>query len=305
MVQNSDKVQLGTPSSKPPDSGRPQTPPKAPWVEPVKPDDREAKYSARKVSDIKLRALCGGWTSPTKVPQKPSKKPENILVGTFTFKDGNWRDEAARNHMFTSSTQTSYNAVDWDAMLPPKLKPVPSTMEVAADPISQRFTKWAKRYESASDICQTFGRSWDWFQARDKGHGKRPYSFTSHYRKSDHIPYYDGSVGAYSFEAKDHPYEEYRPLTTLRVPKPRYTDTAHRPNIPRYVGCVHWTATHSAHSMFPAPQPPSTAYVHRRMPTPPNTSQFAKRGPMSRMVTTVPPKNPFNLVKDDTVVAQA
>ena len=33
MVQNSDKVQLGTPSSKPPDSGRPQTPPKAPWVD--------------------------------------------------------------------------------------------------------------------------------------------------------------------------------------------------------------------------------------------------------------------------------
>ena len=49
MVPNSDKVQLGTPATKPPNSGRPQTPPKAPWVEEMKPDDREAKYSSRKV----------------------------------------------------------------------------------------------------------------------------------------------------------------------------------------------------------------------------------------------------------------
>ena len=50
MVQNSDKVQLGTPATKPPNSARPQTPPKAPWVEEMKPNEREAKYSARKVS---------------------------------------------------------------------------------------------------------------------------------------------------------------------------------------------------------------------------------------------------------------
>ena len=49
MVQNSDKVQLGTPASKPPNSARPQTPPKAPWVVEMKPDEREAKYSSRKV----------------------------------------------------------------------------------------------------------------------------------------------------------------------------------------------------------------------------------------------------------------
>ena len=49
MVQSSDKVQLGTPQTKPPNSGRPQTPPKAPWLEVLKPGDREAKYSDRKV----------------------------------------------------------------------------------------------------------------------------------------------------------------------------------------------------------------------------------------------------------------
>lgn len=49
MVQTSDKVQHGTPTTKPPDSGRPQTPPKAPWTAEMKPDEREAKWSARKV----------------------------------------------------------------------------------------------------------------------------------------------------------------------------------------------------------------------------------------------------------------
>jgi len=58
MVQNSDKVQLGTPASKPPNSARPQTPPKAPWVEEMKPDDREAKYSARKVRYWKQFKMC-------------------------------------------------------------------------------------------------------------------------------------------------------------------------------------------------------------------------------------------------------
>ena len=28
------------------------------------------------------------------------------MIGTFTFKPDNWRDEAAKNYMFTSMTQT-------------------------------------------------------------------------------------------------------------------------------------------------------------------------------------------------------
>nr|CAB3266519.1 uncharacterized protein C7orf72-like [Phallusia mammillata] len=303
MVQTSDKVQLGTPTTKPPDSGRPQTPPKAPWTQEMKSDEREAKWSARKVSDTVLRSQCGGWTSPSKVIPKQGNDHENLLVGTFTFKPGNWRDEAAKKYMFTSMQQQNFDMVDWDSRLPAKLKPCESTLEKTPDPISQRLTTWPKRYEAVSNVCQTLGRSWDWFQMRDKCHGNRPYSYTSHFRKSGHIPNYEGSIGAYNFEAKDHPYEEYRPLTALRTPKPRYTDTARRPNIPGYKGSAHWTGIHSAHSVYPAPQPPSTAYVHRRLPTPPNTSPFAKRGPMSRMVTTVPPKNPFNQVEIEPVLA--
>lgn len=49
MVQKSDKVQHGTPSTKPPDSGRPQTPPKQPVYEELTPEEREGAWSARKV----------------------------------------------------------------------------------------------------------------------------------------------------------------------------------------------------------------------------------------------------------------
>lgn len=49
MVQISDKVQHGTPCTKPPDSGRPQTPPKDPLFDELTPEDREGKWGDRKV----------------------------------------------------------------------------------------------------------------------------------------------------------------------------------------------------------------------------------------------------------------
>ena len=48
----------------------------------------------------------------------------------------------------------NFNAVDWDAMLPPKLKPCESTWEVSPDPISQQGNVFAKRYEAISDLTQ-------------------------------------------------------------------------------------------------------------------------------------------------------
>nr|XP_039259699.1 spermatogenesis-associated protein 48-like [Styela clava] len=301
MAQSSDKIQHGTPSTKPPDSARPQTPPSDPLYDEMTPQDREGLWSARKVTDIKLRAECGGWTTDEKAIPKPSKEHSNLAVGTFNFSDESWRDKAAKKYMFTSGTQSSFDYVNWDSKLPPKIKPRPSTMEKMADPISQRFTDWMKRYRPTSEQCQRLGRSWDWFQARNGYLRSKDVDYTSHYRQSGHIPNYGGSVGADNFEDKDNPEAEYNPFTRLRTPLPWYTETAKRPNIPGYAGSTHWVGIHPAHSQFPAPEPPSTAYVHRPMPTPPNTSPWAKRAPMSRMVTTVPPKNPFNTIDDISV----
>ncbi|VCW77908.1 unnamed protein product, partial [Gulo gulo] len=49
-------------------------------------------------------------------------------------------------------------------MLPPKLNPEETTVEKAADLISQCFT--LKRYEGAPAITQMVGGLWDRFQTR-------------------------------------------------------------------------------------------------------------------------------------------
>ena len=49
---------------------------------------------------------------------------------------------------------SNFNAVDWDSILPPKIKPCESTLEVAADPIQLQANVWAKRYEAAADLTQ-------------------------------------------------------------------------------------------------------------------------------------------------------
>lgn len=57
------------------------------------------------VSDIKLRSICGGWTSNSKAVPKISKEHNNLVVGTFNFDEQSWKDKAARKYMFTSETQ--------------------------------------------------------------------------------------------------------------------------------------------------------------------------------------------------------
>jgi len=48
----------------------------------------------------------------------------------------------------------SYSDVDWDAKIPPKIKPCPSTLEKSPDPISQRLNAWSKTYAPVADISQ-------------------------------------------------------------------------------------------------------------------------------------------------------
>jgi len=219
LAAESDKIQQRSP----PDAVRPQTPPSAPWAEEVDEDTPEAKWNSRKVPDVSLRASLGGWTSDEKViPQKDEEN--NLAVGTFNFVPGSWKEDAARRFMYSSVTQRNYGAVDWDKRLARKIKPCHTTHEKRPDQISQQLVTWPKRYEPRADIYQRLGPSWDRFQSRDKGHGKRPYDFKSHYKKADILPGYGGSVGAYNFEDKDHSDATYRPLTTLRVEKPRRTE---------------------------------------------------------------------------------
>lgn len=279
---------------------RPQTPPRGPWCEEVDGGDVEDKWNSRKISDIAFRARFGGWTSEEKViPKKSTDKNENLQVGNFSFDGENWKNDLAKSYMYSSVTQKNYSAVDWDKKLAQKLKPCHTTLEKRPDQISQQLVVWPMRYASKADIHQRLGPSWDRVQSREKSHGKRPYDFKSPSRKSFHIPGYGGSVGAYNFQDLDNPDAPYRPFTTLRVQKPRPSNASGKPNIPGYTGRVHWTASHSANQLNPIHSRSESALVFRQVSELPLATPYHKQGPLSKMVTTVPPQNPFNKVEKE------
>ncbi|XP_078198124.1 protein SPMIP7 isoform X2 [Callithrix jacchus] len=134
------------------------------------------RWNSREVPDISIRARLGGWTSPLKVTPLQPHHEGRSLRHMFTFDD-----EAtctvegeplvqpnqkcnAKDSFYKSSTQKAYEGVPWDKMLPRKLDPEETTLEKAADPISQCFT--LKRYERVPAITQMVGDLWDRFQTR-------------------------------------------------------------------------------------------------------------------------------------------
>ncbi|CAH1788146.1 unnamed protein product [Owenia fusiformis] len=255
-------------------------------------------WNSRSVSDASIRASLGGWTSdvdPRKAEKEKNSKPKTA--------DTQWRDNLALKYSYTPSTQRAYEEVPWDNVLPPKQWPATSTLEERPDMISQRFA--TKRYDSEANKWQGIGRSWDWFQTR-KGHykhGPNQIVFCSPCPRQKQIPLYGGCVGGENLDEIDNAAERFQPLTVKRVDLPRFTDTAHRPNIPKYTGCTLYQRQYSpAHSKTATPEPQTTARVHRSLPDATNvTQEFKRDSQMSKMVTTVPPNNPFNKKPTHTV----
>ena len=73
--------------------------------------------------------------------------------------------------------------------------------------------------------------------------------------------------------------------------------TCSTPNIPRYTGCTLYNEGRIAwpmHSREPEPVPQTTMRVHCRMPLDTTHRLNQKPSQLARMVTTVPPSNPFN-----------
>ncbi|XP_072028843.1 protein SPMIP7-like [Amphiura filiformis] len=257
-------------------------------------------WKGRKISDAYIRAKLGGWTSgrdPREVAKEQDKIWKKIHAGSIKKqsedidKAPSWRDEAALRFIYTPTTQRYYEDIDWDKKLPPKVLPPASTLEKQADPVSHRFTA-NHRYEAQAQPYQNLGRSWDWFQTRDGHYIRSPIEFCSRPRKNLQIPNYTGCIGGDG--EKDDPHKVFIPLTVLRNSVPKYTDTANRPNIPKYTGCTHWTAGLPANVNVPLPPPQTTARVHRSLPVSPNESSHKRTSRMSRMITLVPPCNPFN-----------
>ncbi|XP_041366282.1 spermatogenesis-associated protein 48-like [Gigantopelta aegis] len=266
-----------------------------------------SQWNSRKVPDASIRAKLGGWTSDHD-PRKPVSQPlglrrsKSMYAGPQSSElSKSSKDLLALKYMYSSSTQRGYEEVQWDNMLGPKVWPPVSTLEDKADPVSQRWN--LKRYHPAAQEWQAMGRGWDWFQTRHGYYGNRPVVFCNPLPRTPHIPGYSGCVGAENLEEMDNIQEEFTPFTVKRATVPRPTDTAHRPNIPCYTGCSLWQGAYNSNNSHHAAEAvPSTADVHRTHPVSPNESSFKRGSRMSKMVTLVPPCNPFNSVEKETIV---
>ncbi|XP_067931409.1 protein SPMIP7-like [Watersipora subatra] len=258
-------------------------------------------WNSRKTLDISTRAKVGGWTSD----EDPRKAEEANKSGSV---DKGLRDKLALKYMYKSSTEQQYHDVPWDNMLAPKINSAVSTMEPKPDQVDQRYR--LKRYVPTSEEHQLVGRSWDWFQTRN-GYYKNPQwiDYTSPCPRAQHIPLYGGCVGADNLDGIDNQAVKFDPYTVKRVNIPREAETSHRPNIPGYAGCT----LYRSKTMGAAPAPSvrfsdtpeksstpkaqtTTGTVHQSLPADAFSAAHKRDATMSKMITTVPPCNPFNKI---------
>uniref|UniRef100_A0A8B9ILT3 Spermatogenesis associated 48 n=2 Tax=Anser cygnoides TaxID=8845 RepID=A0A8B9ILT3_ANSCY len=264
---------------------------------------QDRRWNSRAVPAASVRARLEGWTTPVKVPALPDQNHIFAFCMDPNLKELNdpvsWREEKARNYFYRSHTQKAYEEVPWDNMLPSKIQLLESTVEVMADPVSQCFTK--RRYNPESEISQVIGNLWDRFQTRSFTSPQKPVCFVSRSSRICHIPLYTGCVGAVNFEDIDNANVDLIMFNCVRTSKPRYTSTAHTPNIPGYTGKVHWSATHPANSNLPSTSPSIIAQMHGYIAKHGSSSQYNHQGPFSQMMTPVSPQNSFNKTQRETV----
>ncbi|XP_023445246.2 protein SPMIP7 [Dasypus novemcinctus] len=272
---------------------------------------QDKRWNSRAVPDISIKARLGGWTSPLKVTPLPPLHEGCSINHSFTFDeeptctdDGEpifqpRKKYSEKDSFYKSSTQKAYEAVPWDKILAPKLDPEETTLEKAADLVSQCFT--LKRYERVPAITQMVGGLWDRFQTRSFSAPVKPINFVSPSSRSKYIPLYTGHVESTDAEDADNPFGDIASLGKPRASKLLYTHTSRTANIPGYTGKVHFTATHPANSNIPSTTPSPDSEVHRILRKDAEVDLFRHQAPLSRMVTTVKPYNPFNKKEKETV----
>ncbi|XP_075067393.1 protein SPMIP7 isoform X1 [Mixophyes fleayi] len=255
-------------------------------------------------SDAALRATLGGWTSKIKTVPQVNRGPGTSLAKTFVLQRSHdascSRDDIVRKFMYTSSTQRAYEEVPWDIKLPTKIQAPESTTEKVAAPISQLIT--LKEYELQPEIWQDPCGMWDGLQKRMFHAHKKPLTFISPYPRMEHIPGYCGFTGSVNSEDMDNPNATFTPFTKVRTAQPGYASTAHTPNIPGYTGRVHWMAIHPANSNLPSPFLSADTKMNGSPLGSRIGTAFQHHGPLSKMVTTVSPRNPFNKVEKKQTV---
>ncbi|XP_051872183.1 spermatogenesis-associated protein 48 [Pristis pectinata] len=229
----------------------------------------QARWNSKSVSAEAIRARMGGWTSPIRVTPSPHSTPVSLKTHTFNFNvdptdqttsdptPDSKREMKAKKYMYTTTTQRSYEDVNWDCKLPPKVKPADTTQDIQSDPLSRHSA--LKRFDPSPHVWQAVGGLgvWDKSQSRPSSAVAKPLNFTSPFPRIHQIPLYSGSIGGNNLEDVDNPYTEFTPFTVLRTKKPRQTDTNYCPDIPGYTGKRQWSSTEPNKSnisrMFQAP----------------------------------------------------
>ncbi|ELK12695.1 hypothetical protein PAL_GLEAN10022049 [Pteropus alecto] len=110
-----------------------------------------------------------------------------------------------------------------------------------------------------------------------------------------------GYVQSTNADDIDNPFGDITSLAKPRSSKILYTNTSRSANIPGYAAKVHFTATHPANSDIPATTPAPDSAVHRVLREEMAVDVFRHQAPLSHMVTTVKPYNPFNKKEKETV----
>ncbi|XP_059373937.1 spermatogenesis-associated protein 48-like [Carassius carassius] len=258
---------------------RPQTPP-------TRPSALIYDMSEHKRWNSRMKANLGGWTSAQSI-KHPSQ--DNLEMNADAEPSVLSASPAARRYIYTSAAQRAYEDVDWDFKLPPRHKPPSTTLEKMADPVSQHFV--LKRYHSRPELWQAIGSHWNKHQLRATFNARKPISFTSPCPKSGHIPLYCGMVGSENMDSVDVPGEDFIPLTVLRTTIPPHTPASYRTTIPGYTGKARFDRPRT--SGVSLPSLPYTQQTAGRRSGTWSTLDFGHKAPLSGMITTVPPGNPF------------
>ncbi|XP_034754425.1 spermatogenesis-associated protein 48 [Etheostoma cragini] len=257
-------------------------------------------WNSRRIPDAALRARLSGSTNPVKFqPHSLRTSAEAPSHSRFTGPQGFssdprlWTDisPAVQRVRYTSATQRSYEEVGWDTKLPRRLKAPETTLEKMADPVSERPS--SRRYNSQPQLWQSVGAEWNRQQLRSRNDARKPVSFCSGCPRSGQIPLYTGTIGSENMQNIDNVDEDFHPLTLKRSTVPPYVPTARRTTIPGYTGRALYAncAADAAAASVPAvPSPPrSSGWTMKESGSP----TFGRAAPLSHMVTTVTPANPF------------
>lgn len=196
----------------------------------------------------------------------------------------------ARSFAWSTATQRAYIDAGWGDRMSASLGPTPTSREPTPDPVTPQLN--VRRYHSSPEIWQIVTPEWDFVQTRVRSYGtSQPgTNFCSPYKQQQQLPGYFGYTPGR--DELDSPCGVFSAQMLIRSLQPSGTNISRKANIPGYMGHVHWTKMSPPNSADHL----TSARVHRRIPLEEEASPFRRSSPLSKMITLVPPHNPFKRI---------